>query len=78
MDASLCPLSPIGFICDHVEVLYDLDIEAADVAREIGLPLSRAQAVNDHPLFLDMMADVVLQVCRRYDKARPLEVVATP
>ncbi len=71
-------LSPIGFICDHVEVLYDLDIEAAEVARQIGLPLARAQAVNDHPLFLDMMADVVLQVCRRYEKSRPLEVVATP
>jgi protoporphyrin/coproporphyrin ferrochelatase len=71
-------LSPIGFICDHVEVLFDLDIEAAEVARDIGLPLVRAQAVNDHPLFLDMMADVVLQLCRRYQKSRPLEVVATP
>jgi ferrochelatase len=69
-------LSPLGFICDHVEVLYDLDIEAAEVAGEIGLPLVRAHAVNDHPLFLDMMADVVLQVCRRYDRSRPLEVVA--
>jgi protoporphyrin/coproporphyrin ferrochelatase len=76
LDAAV--LSPIGFICDHVEVLYDLDIEAAEVAREIGLPLVRAQAVNDHPLFLDMMTDVVLQVCRRYEKSRPLEVVATP
>ena len=45
---------PIGFICDHVEVLYDLDVEAADVCREIGLPMVRAQAVNDHPLFIDM------------------------
>jgi ferrochelatase len=71
-------LSPLGFICDHVEVLYDLDIEAADVAREIGLPIARAQAVNDHPLFLDMMADVVLQTCRRYEKSRPLELVAAP
>ena len=73
--AILCPL---GFVCDHVEVLYDLDIEAADVAREIGLPLARAQAVNDHPLFLDMMADVVLDTCRRYEKSRPLELVAAP
>jgi ferrochelatase len=70
-------LSPIGFICDHVEVLYDLDIEAAETAHDTGLPLVRAQAVNDHPLFLDMMADVVLQVCRRYDKSRPLEVVSS-
>jgi ferrochelatase len=70
-------VSPIGFICDHVEVLYDLDIEAAGVAQEIGLPLVRAQAVNDHPLFLDMMADMVLGVCRRYAHARPLELVAS-
>ena len=31
--------APLGFICDHVEVLYDLDIEAAEVCREIGLPM---------------------------------------
>ena len=54
-------LCPIGFVCDHIEVLYDLDREAADVCREIGLPITRAEAVNDDPLFLDMMADVVLR-----------------
>jgi protoporphyrin/coproporphyrin ferrochelatase len=69
-------LSPIGFVCDHVEVLYDLDIEAAQVCREIGLTMARARAVNDHPRFLDMMADVVLRVCSRYDHARPLELVS--
>ena len=52
-------LCPIGFVCDHIEVLYDLDREAAEVCREIGLPMARAEAVNDDPLFLDMMADVV-------------------
>ena len=71
-------ISPIGFVCDHVEVLYDLDLEAREVANGIGLPLARAQAVNDHPLFLDMMADVVLAQCRRYDRARPLELVPVP
>ena len=73
LDAAV--LSPIGFVCDHVEVLYDLDVEAREVCREIGLPMVRAQAVNDHPRFLDMMADVVLGVCRRYEHARPLELV---
>jgi protoporphyrin/coproporphyrin ferrochelatase len=73
--AILCPL---GFVCDHVEVLYDLDIEAAAVGHEIELPMVRAQAVNDHPLFLDMLADVVLRTCRRYEKSRPLELVAAP
>jgi ferrochelatase len=74
LDAAV--ICPIGFICDHVEVLYDLDIEAAAVCQELGLPMVRAEAVNDHPRFLDMMADVVLQVYRRYAGARPLEVVA--
>ncbi|HEY7499023.1 MAG TPA: ferrochelatase [Vicinamibacterales bacterium] len=71
-------VAPLGFICDHVEVLYDLDIEAADVCREIGLPMSRAQAINDHPLFLDALADMVMRVIRQYEHARPLELVATP
>jgi protoporphyrin/coproporphyrin ferrochelatase len=69
-------LCPAGFICDHVEVLYDLDVEAADVCREIGLQMVRAQAVDDHPRFIEMMAEVVLAVCRRYERGRPLEVVA--
>ena len=58
-------LCPIGFVCDHIEVLYDLDREAADVCREIGLPVARAEAVNDDPLFLDMMADMVLRTLKR-------------
>ena len=57
-------------------MLYDLDIEAADVCRELGVPMVRALSVNDHPLFLDMMADVVLRVRSRYNHARPLELVA--
>ena len=65
-------ICPIGFVCDHIEVLYDLDREAADVSREIGLPMARAEAVNDDPLFLDMMADVVLRTIARYETGRPL------
>ena len=76
LDAAL--LCPLGFLCDHVEVLYDLDIEAAEVSRELGLPMARAAAVNDHPLFLDMLADVVLRLYDRYHRARPLELVAAP
>ena len=69
-------ICPIGFVCDHIEVLYDLDVQAADVCREIGLPMRRAEAVNDHPRFVEMMADVVLDTCRRYEASRPLELVA--
>jgi protoporphyrin/coproporphyrin ferrochelatase len=68
-------ISPIGFVSDHVEVLYDLDVEAADVCREIGLLMARAAAANDHPRFLDAMADAVLDVHKRYAHARPLELV---
>ena len=50
---------PIGFLCDHVEVLYDLDVEAAKIARECGGTMIRAGTVGDHPAFIDMMADVV-------------------
>ena len=69
-------LSPIGFLCDHIEVLYDLDVEAADVCRRLSLPMVRARAVNDHPRFADAMADAVLQTIERYGSGRPLPIVA--
>ena len=50
---------PIGFVCDHVEVLYDLDVEARATAAEVGLGFARARALNDHPLFIRMLAEVV-------------------
>jgi ferrochelatase len=71
-------LCPIGFVCDHIEVLYDLDHEAAAVCRELGLPMARAEAVNDDARFVEMMADVVLRTIRRYERGRPLPIVAGP
>lgn len=50
---------PIGFVCDHVEVLYDLDVEARATAAAAGVALHRAAAVNDHPAFIAMLADLV-------------------
>jgi ferrochelatase len=67
-------LCPIGFLCDHIEVLYDLDHEAAAVGRELGMALARAEAVNDAPLFLDAMADVVQATWKRYEGGRPLMI----
>ena len=52
-------VAPIGFVCDHVEVLYDLDVEARQHARELGVGFYRAPAVNDHPLFIDLLAGLV-------------------
>lgn len=67
-------LCPIGFVCDHVEVLWDLDQEAAGVCREIGIAAVRAEAANADPLFLDMMADMVLRTVQRHERGRPLAI----
>jgi ferrochelatase len=50
---------PIGFVCDHVEVLYDLDVEARATAAGLGMGFVRAGTVNDHPVFIHMLAEVV-------------------
>ncbi len=59
LDAKTAVVVPIGFLCDHVEVLYDLDIEAAQVARDAGIRMERAPTLGDHPLFIEMMASIV-------------------
>jgi protoporphyrin/coproporphyrin ferrochelatase len=50
---------PIGFVCDHIEVLYDLDTEAKRIADAHNVNMVRARTVNDHPTFIRMMAAVV-------------------
>jgi ferrochelatase len=52
-------LVPVGFVCDHVEILYDLDILAQSVAREKGLRLTRTASLNTSPTFIEAMASVV-------------------
>jgi ferrochelatase len=71
-------LCPIGFLCDHVEVLYDLDVEAADACREIRLPMARASAVNAHPRFIEALADAVTDVVDRYREGVPVGLGVTP
>jgi ferrochelatase len=51
---------PIGFVADHLEVLYDIDIELADVAAENGLVLARTASLNDDPAFISVLADVIV------------------
>jgi protoporphyrin/coproporphyrin ferrochelatase len=65
-------LCPVGFLCDHVEVLYDLDVEAAAVCRETGIAMVRADAVNVHPRFIDALADAVAETYERYGRSTPL------
>lgn len=52
-------VAPIGFVCDHVEVLYDLDINARNVAEKLGLRFFRVRCPNDHSTFIQMMAEVI-------------------
>ena len=53
---SVCP---IGFAMDHMETLYDLDVEAADEALSSGVEFSRAKAPNDDPIMIEVVADAV-------------------
>jgi ferrochelatase len=50
---------PVGFVSDHLEVLYDLDLEAAGVARSVGVAFARTPSLNDDPEFLAILAGVV-------------------
>ena len=59
LDGRPAVVTPIGFLCDHVEVLYDLDVEAAKTATRGGVKMVRAATVADHPAFIEMMADIV-------------------
>ena len=68
-------LCPVGFLCDHVEVLYDLDVEAAETCAGIGVAMERAEAVNTHPRFIDALADAVHGVWSNYSQGRPLPLV---
>lgn len=53
---------PIGFICDHIEVLFDIGVEAQETSEEVGIKLLRAKTVNADPKFIQAMTDVVLKM----------------
>jgi ferrochelatase len=50
---------PIGFVCDHTEILFDIDIQAAQTAREFSTSLRRTESLNTSPLFIAMLEDLV-------------------
>ena len=54
-------IAPIGFISDHMEVLYDLDTEAADLCRELGIDMVRAATVGTDPAFIGMIRDLIAE-----------------
>jgi ferrochelatase len=52
---------PIGFVSDHMEVIFDLDTEAAATARDLGLPFARAATAGTHPAFVAALVDLLVE-----------------
>jgi ferrochelatase len=51
-------MQPVGFLCDHVEILYDIDIAFTETAHELGLKLWRAESLNDSPTLIKALAQI--------------------
>ena len=54
-------IAPIGFVSDHMEVVYDLDVEAQSVAKELGMNVVRSATAGTHPLFVKMIRELILE-----------------
>jgi protoporphyrin/coproporphyrin ferrochelatase len=63
-------VAPIGFVSDHLEILWDIDVEAREKAAELGLDLDRIESLNDDPAFIRALADLVRQASP--DRSRTL------
>jgi len=63
---------PVGFLMDHLEVLYDIDVEAQAEARAMGLHLARTRMPNDDPLLVDLLVDVVRKAVRSAEGSQQL------
>jgi len=61
---------PVGFVSDHLEILYDLDVEARDYANSHGIALTRTLSLNDDPLFIEALAEVARTILVRPIAAR--------
>jgi ferrochelatase len=71
-------LQPIGFVCDHVEVLYDIDVAFREFAAQQGMKLWRAESLNDSSTFIAALADVVRSRLGGDEPAKPLVQIAKP
>ena len=54
-------LAPIGFVSDHMEIVYDLDVEAKDLCARLGINLVRASSAGTHPAFVRMIRDLIVE-----------------
>lgn len=61
---------PVGFVCDHVEVLYDIDIGAREIGEKYGARLERAPSLNSSPTFINALADLIEQYLPAEVRAR--------
>lgn len=60
-EVSAVALAPIGFLSDHMEIVYDLDIEARQLCEKLELPMTRAKTVGVHPKFIGMIRELILE-----------------
>src|SRR5258708_37476027 len=67
-------VAPIGFVSDHMEIIYDLDTEAMGLCRELGLNMIRAATAGTHPAFIEMIRELILE---RIDPATPRRALGT-
>ena len=68
---------PIGFICDHMEVVYDLDTEAKETAARLGIPYERADTVSTDPGFVSSLVDVLEERAAQARGEQPVPVTVT-
>jgi ferrochelatase len=54
-------IAPVGFVSDHMEIVYDLDTEAMALCRELGLNMIRAATASTHPAFIEMIRELILE-----------------
>ena len=71
-------LQPVGFLCDHVEVLYDIDVVFREFAARQGMVLWRAGSLNDSPTLIAALADVARSRLEPEGPAKPLVQIARP
>jgi len=67
-------VAPIGFVSDHMEIIYDLDTKAMAHCRELGLNMVRAATAGTHPLFLEMVRELIME---RIDPQTPRRFLGT-
>lgn len=76
--AEAAVVAPVGFICDHMEVIYDLDTEARATADRVGLRMERAATAGTHPAFVAGLVDLLLERAAAERGESPVRPAAGP